>query len=206
MSKYALKLEQLVQTDKYGDLLVTIQYDGQGPKLVTVVGDKLQAELKHMLDTVLGLVNFNLTKGIKPNELATQLQVQPEDGIRTPLNDLLLVVASSLEEAPEGVNNIDGGILMNIAEGMVAEFTRSAGASTMIEETAKPSAPMGGRQSGPGQRQGGNPNQGGGNNNPAPQPKPQAQPQQAPAKPQSNEASGEDDKKGGFFGGFRERK
>jgi hypothetical protein len=215
MSKYALKLEQLVQTDKYGDLLVTIQYDAQGPKLVTVNGDKLQAEVKHMLDTVLGLINFNLTKGIKPAELAEQLEIQPEDGIRTPLNDLLLVVGSSLKEAPEGVNQIGGEKLMDIAPAMVAEFTRSAGNVAMDDKPMKPSQPMGGR--------------GNASNNNAPAPKP-AQPQanQAPSpkptptpapapkqaqppQPQGGNnqggqpSQGGDDKKG-FFGGFRERK
>jgi hypothetical protein len=129
MSKYALKLEQLVQTDQYGEILVTIQYDGQGPKLVSASGEGLDSELKHALDTILGLVNFTLAKQIPPSEIAEQLEVEPEDGVHLPLNDILLVIASSLKEAPNGIGEINPGLLMDIMPEMIKDFTRNAGDS-----------------------------------------------------------------------------
>jgi len=134
MSKYALKLEQLVQTDNYGDILVTIQYDGQGPKLVIANGEKLFGELKHTLDTVLGLVNFMLAKEITPAEIADQLEAEPKDGLEVPLNNVLMVVAASLKEAPEGVNKISPDILMTVPLEMIREFTENASAHTLMEE------------------------------------------------------------------------
>jgi hypothetical protein len=136
MSKYALKLEQLVQTDQYGEILVTIQYDGQGPKLVSASGDGLDPELKHALDTILGLVNFTLAKQIAPSEIADQLETEPEDGIHLPINDILLVIASSLREAPEGIDKFTPDILMDIMPEMIQDFTRNASESMFNIDSA----------------------------------------------------------------------
>ena len=134
MSKYALKLEQLVQTDQYGEILVTIQYDGQGPKLVSATGDGLDPELKHALDTILGLVNFTLAKQIPTAEIAEQLETEPEDGIHLPINDILLVIASSLREAPAGIDSFSPDILMDIMPEMIKDFTRNAGDSVAMTQ------------------------------------------------------------------------
>lgn len=126
MSKYALKLEQLVQTDHYGDILVTIQYDGSGPKLITANGEGIEADLKHALDTFLGFVNFTLSKGIPVNEIAVHLETEPQDGIHLPLNDLLMVIAASIKELPEQASQIEADDLMEVLPEMVKEFTENA--------------------------------------------------------------------------------
>jgi hypothetical protein len=135
MSKYALKLEQLVQTDNYGDILITIQYDGDGPKLVTANGDTIPNDQKHILDTILGLVNFTLAKGIAPSEVADQLEAEPQDGMHLPINDLLMIIAASLKEAPNGIEQINPGILMEVIPEMIKEFTQGG------EGAAQPNYP-----------------------------------------------------------------
>jgi len=176
MSKYALKLEQLVQTDHYGDILVTIQYDGTGPKLVTANGEGIDADLKHALDTFLGFVNFTLSKGIPVNEIAVHLETEPQDGIHLPLNDLLMVIAASLKELPEAVNEIDASDLMEVLPEMVKEFTENATGSVSPMPSQAPSAD-GNKDSNFHAFRGGN--------------------QEQPQTPENKE----DDKKG-FFGGF----
>jgi len=188
MSKYALKLEQLVQTDAYGDILITIQYDGQGPKIVSATGDSLDQELKHQVDTVLGLVNFALTKQITPAELADQLEAEPQDGVHLPLNDLLLVIASALKDAPMGVNKINADNLMEIVPDMVKQFTQGVG--NQFAPTQSGEMPT--DQMNDDQRSSANPNQG----------QPQPQPANASQNEASNTESGEPNKKSGFFGGF----
>lgn len=180
MSKYALKLEQLVQTDQYGEILVTIQYDGQGPKLVSVNGDGLDPELKHALDTILGLVNFTLAKQIPPAEIADQLETEPEDGIHLPINDILLVIASSLREAPEGIDSFSPDILMDIMPEMIQDFTRNAGGGMSAANSNQPLQPQSSPQTSQDnqQAQEGNYDQ---------------------AEPESTQ---EEEKKGNFFGGF----
>jgi hypothetical protein len=192
MSKYALKLEQLVQTDAYGDILVTIQYDGDGPKILSATGDQINPENKHSLDTVLGLVNFMLTKRIVPQEISEQLEAEPQDGIHLPLNDLLMVVATSLREAPASIDQIKPNILMEV-----------------VPEMPQPEAPAPMPQAQP------QDNNFGHFGNPQPQmPQPQESrqmPQQMPQQSQPQQNQNRDNRKpnkdqkqdkGSFFGGF----
>jgi hypothetical protein len=112
MTKYSLKLEQIVQTKVFGDIVVTIQYDSEGPKIIVATGKSLNPELKHLLDTVLLLVNFTLTKKISPTEIANQLEVQPEDGMQLPLNDLLTIIAETLKTAPVSADQINNSLIV----------------------------------------------------------------------------------------------
>jgi hypothetical protein len=112
MTKYSLKLEQIVQTKVFGDIVVTIQYDSEGPKIIVATGKSLNPELKHLLDTVLLLVNFTLTKKISPVEIANQLEIQPEDGMQLPLNDLLTIIAETLKTAPVSADQINNSLIV----------------------------------------------------------------------------------------------
>ena len=121
MAKYSLKLEQLVQTQAFGDITVSIQYDPEGPKVVMATGQAVNGELKHLLDTVLSLVNFALTKKISPADISGQLEKQPQDGMNMPINDLLLIIAESLKTAPASAENINSGILNAIVPAQIME-------------------------------------------------------------------------------------
>jgi hypothetical protein len=184
MSKYALKLEQLVQTDAYGDILVTIQYDGGGPKIVAANGDGLSPDLKHTLDTYLGLVNFTLAKGVTPTELADQLEAEPQDGIHLPINDMLVVISSALREAPENVGSIKPEILMEIVPEMIAQITQSLGGTIPnqdeepVQNPQSDEAPV--------------------NNNP----QPQTQKPSEDEKQNQKSDDGDKDNKNSFFGSF----
>jgi len=226
MSKYALKLEQLVQTDAYGDILITIQYDGQGPKLVTANGEGLNPEIKHTLDTILGLVNFALAKAIPPVEVGDQLEAEPQDGVHLPINDILLVVAGALKEAPEGINKIGSDILMQIDPGMIKEFTQGISSGEFEQpitsnpqlqkqqqvapQTKQPNnnqnqvsqqnpQPKQENQQPRSQQMQNQPNQ-----NPQPKPQNQAQNQAQNTQPKQEKPQEEknENQRGGFFGGF----
>ena len=121
MSKYSLKLEQLVQSKAFGDVTVSIQYDPEGPKVVMATGQAVTGQLKHLLDTVLGLVNFALTKKITPQEVSAQLANQPKDGMNMPINDLLLIIAESLKTAPARAEEINSNILTELVPEKIME-------------------------------------------------------------------------------------
>lgn len=112
MTKYSLKLEQIVQTKVFGDIVVTIQYDSEGPKIIVATGKSLNSELKHLLDTVLLLVNFTLSKKISPIDIAKQLEIQPGDGMQLPLNDLLTIIAETLKTAPVSADQINNSLIV----------------------------------------------------------------------------------------------
>jgi hypothetical protein len=73
MSKYTIKLEQLLSSDYFGDVAVTIQYDSQGPKIISVSGDDLSEDMLDQAQHFLNIFNFCLTKGIPALETSEQL-------------------------------------------------------------------------------------------------------------------------------------
>lgn len=135
MSKYSLQLQQLASTNgqfKLGDILITLQYDGSGVKLVSASGDQLSKELKHMVDTVLGIVNKALAFGVPANELAKQMKLEPKDDeTQTPLNHILAVVAAALEEAPGQIQNLKADSLFGIDKDDVEVFTTTVKSDSM---------------------------------------------------------------------------
>jgi hypothetical protein len=139
MSKYTLKLEQLVQTNAFGNVTVVLQYAQEGLRVVSVFGENVDKDLKHALDTVLGIVNFMLAKKLTPQEISEQLEKEPEDGVHLPLNDLLTVVAAAMKEAPENADNINNSILDEIVDTAKDEIIAKAIQSN--PEQAKPQIP-----------------------------------------------------------------
>ena len=135
MSKYSLQLQQLASTSgdfQLGDILITLQYDGGGVKLVSASGDKLSKELKHMVDTVLGIVNKALAFGVPAKELAIQMKLEPKDDqTETPLNHILAVVAAALEEAPGQIQNLKADSLFGIDKKDVENFTTTVKSDSM---------------------------------------------------------------------------
>ncbi len=113
-NKYSLRLEQVVQTANFGNLLVSLIYDPEGPKIVSVYGGAIEPNLKQNLDTFLDLINFALLKKIKPKEIAEQIQAKPQGYKNLPLDDLLEIVAKALQDAPESVNQINTEILQEL--------------------------------------------------------------------------------------------
>ncbi len=178
MAKYSLKLEQLVQTQAFGDVTVTIQYDPEGPKVVMATGQAVVGELKHLLDTVLGLVNFTLSKKIAPVEISEQLQNQPKDGMNMPINDLLLIIAQALKTAPASAEQINSNILTEIVPEKIMQA---------ITEKAEDKAPQ---------------------SNPKSNGVEQPAPSEKPAGNDENKASNDkkEEPKNVFFGGFGGRK
>ncbi len=113
-NKYNLRLEQIVQTVNFGNLLVSLSYDPEGPKIVSVYGGTIEPNLRQNLDTFLNLINFTLLKKIKPKEIAEQIRAKPQGYKNLPLDDLLEIVAQALQDAPESVNQINPGILQEL--------------------------------------------------------------------------------------------
>jgi hypothetical protein len=103
MSKYTIKLEQLVSSDNFGDLVLTIQYDFQGAKIISVKGEKISMELSSQVTPMLNMFNFCLTKGIPTHEVVDQMLVGTPS---TQMDKLLAVVLNSVKEAPARIQDI----------------------------------------------------------------------------------------------------
>lgn len=138
MSKYILKLERLIKTNTFGDILVTIQYDPEGPKVVLAQSESVKGELQQTLNSFLDLINFTLASGIAPSSIANRIEKIPSKGPKLPINDLLYVVAAALKEAPGNVEKIDPHILKEVSEDEEYKKIESfAGPETTFESTEK---------------------------------------------------------------------
>jgi hypothetical protein len=114
LSKYVLKLEQMVQSKTYGEMLLTLTYDGYGPRIVNLEGKDLPFELKQTLELFLELINFILTNNINPHFLAEKLKFSDREAVQLPIKQLLQFVGSSLQLAPERVQEIDSALIEEI--------------------------------------------------------------------------------------------
>jgi len=138
MSKYTLKLEQLVKTNAFGDLVVNITYDDEGPKIVSLNSGNLNPDLRQTLDTFLMLVNFTLAKKIAPSEIATLISTEPKSGNKLPINDLLKVIGASLKDAPENADGINGSILGHVTAEMVTDVMQSISQGKPVDFNSQP--------------------------------------------------------------------
>jgi hypothetical protein len=103
MSKYTIKLEQLVSSPTFGDLVLTIQYDFLGAKIISVQGEKITAELMAQINPVMNMVNFCLTKGISIQEVLEQTLVEKPS---TPTEKLLDAVLGNLKTVPLRIQEV----------------------------------------------------------------------------------------------------
>jgi hypothetical protein len=125
MQKYTLKLEMLTQSETLGIVVIGLQYDAQGAKLIMVNGESENMEaVRPSLGAVMKLVNFSLSKGIAPSEIARQLEVKP-DAEKNPFNEALTLLANSLKEAPAKIQDIQPEVLLQISSEAVDEFNAS---------------------------------------------------------------------------------
>jgi hypothetical protein len=103
MSKYTIKLEQLVSSQTFGDLVLTIQYDFSGAKIISINGEKITPELQSQISPVLNMINFCLTKGISIQEVVEQTLIgNPQNQI----DQLLEIVLSNMSKVPTRIQDI----------------------------------------------------------------------------------------------------
>ncbi len=116
LSKYVLKLEQLLKTNDYGDMLLTITYDAGGPRIVSLKGRDLPPDLQDTLDLFLELINFILINNIEPRFLSEKLEYAKYEHINLPIKAILQFIGGSLKAAPSRVQEIRPEIVEQIDE------------------------------------------------------------------------------------------
>ena len=111
MSKYTIKLEQLVSTANFGDVVLTIQYDFNGAKIISVAGDKISSDLHSQISSSLNMLNFCLTKGITMAEIVDQM-ISPNP--TTQMDHLIAVILDNIKTAPTKIQDILQGDVIEI--------------------------------------------------------------------------------------------
>ena len=115
MSKFTIKLEKLIHDVTFGDLLLTVQYDATGPKIISIEGEKITPDLSSSMTLMLYLVNLCLTKGIAVKEISDHLPVKAN-------NKLLTLVLSSLKDLPARIQEIQATDVIEIKSSMLKEL------------------------------------------------------------------------------------
>ena len=110
MSKYTIKLEQLISSETFGDIAIIIQYDAQGPKIISIQGDTVSEELIDQTQHFLNIYNFLLTKGISAIEASEQLVPKSE----TELKKFLALILNEVSTAPEKFQDVKEADIIQI--------------------------------------------------------------------------------------------
>jgi hypothetical protein len=102
MSKYTIKLEQYINTQQFGEIAVTIQYDAKGPKIISINGNNLTEEILMQVEPFFNMYNFCLTKGIPPMEISEFFLATKS----TQANKLLNLILNEVKSAPNTIQTV----------------------------------------------------------------------------------------------------
>ena len=104
MSRYTIKLEQLISTDQFGEISIIIQYDVKGPKVISIKGDDLSDEILDQTQPFFNMYNFCLFKGIPPIEISDFFLSTNKS---TSANTLIKLVLNEVKSAPNNIQTIE---------------------------------------------------------------------------------------------------
>ncbi len=107
-NKYSLVLSKSVSTKSFGDVSVLLSYTSTGLKSININPAQSTPESKYLLDLVMNLVHFSLSKGITHAEVAEQIKATPTMGSNA---EIVNVVVDVLSTAPTKVSEITNEII-----------------------------------------------------------------------------------------------
>ena len=110
MSKYTIKIEQLINTDQFGDIAITIQYDAKGPKIISISGNDLSEEVLTQVEPFFNMYNFCLNKGITPVEISEFFLSTKS----SQANKLLTLILNQVKSAPSTIQTINAQDVLEI--------------------------------------------------------------------------------------------
>jgi hypothetical protein len=108
MSKYALTLSKNATTTTFGNVAVQLNYAGAGLKTISITPEKPTPDAQYLLDLVLNLTHFSLSKGVAIKEVAHQIQSTPVNGSTA---ELINVIVEVLKSAPANISEITAEVV-----------------------------------------------------------------------------------------------
>ncbi|GAB4145235.1 MAG: hypothetical protein OHK0017_04630 [Patescibacteria group bacterium] len=109
-TKYVLKLQQIVSTNLFGNVALTLQYNSQGISAIVLDQAMLNPELQAAVDVIMGLINFMLQHSVPVRQSAELLHTKDADA-SLQINQFLEIIADSLSKAPETIGSMDHSML-----------------------------------------------------------------------------------------------
>lgn len=100
MSQYIFKLENIVQSQLFGNVTVNFKYEDGKPFLTDVSGQQLNPELNYFADVVMHFANHLLSLDQTPIEISQFLSKISDQDNTIQMNELLKLIAESIKNAP----------------------------------------------------------------------------------------------------------
>jgi hypothetical protein len=99
-SQYVFKLENLVQSQVFGDVLLGFQFKDNKPILTSINAANLSPEQTYFAEVVMHFANHLISSGKSTEDVAKLFKTTPHKNNQVALNDLLLIIADSLKNVP----------------------------------------------------------------------------------------------------------
>jgi hypothetical protein len=102
MSTYTIKLEQVISDVKFGDFLLAVQYDDNGPKVISVEGEKISLLENQGLRSILNYVNFLLIKKLPLTEIQSLNKLSQTSTV----DQFVGIILGELAKMPQSITQL----------------------------------------------------------------------------------------------------
>jgi len=111
LAKFKVKLEQWIESDKFGGLGLALGYSSKGLESITLLESELNQELKSSLDLILHLFNHLLSHGLDLKTLVSGLNLQYGNN-EIKINQILSLILENVLSAPDKISKISDDLLI----------------------------------------------------------------------------------------------
>ena len=106
LAKFKIKLEHWIESDKFGNMALSLGYSAKGIESITLSESSLTNDVKSTINLILHLFNHLLDHGLNLHELLNGLNLQYGDN-EIPVNQILSLILNAIISAPEKVTEIN---------------------------------------------------------------------------------------------------
>jgi hypothetical protein len=122
--KYSIKLEQIIDHEILGEVVINARYDSVGIKMLDLDIESLTDGDRNVLQPILALVNLSLAKNVNKQDIIEQLEFQAEM-TKDSVQIVLAMVLEILESVPTAIINILPESLVDISPEFVREYMKA---------------------------------------------------------------------------------
>ena len=106
LAKFKVKLEYWIESDKFGNMALSLGYSARGIESVVLAESSLTNDVKSTINLILHLFNHLLDHGLNLQELLSGLNLQYGDN-EIPVNQILSLILHAITSAPQKISDIN---------------------------------------------------------------------------------------------------
>ncbi len=105
LAKFKVKLEHWIESDKFGNMALSLGYSSKGIDSVSLSESSLESGVKSTINLILHLFNHLLDHGLDLQELLAGLNLNYGEN-EVPVNQILSLILGSITSAPQKISHI----------------------------------------------------------------------------------------------------